>query len=346
MTYPSASNLTPADPLDGQASRVIVRTVVARVVGSVPGRVRKVARRSIRRLARQPWAAPSARAVNNKLRRMGLRRVSARKVTVTAPVNVSIIVPIYNVEAYLDECLDSLQCQTHSSIEIVVVDDGSPDGSLRIAQEHAEQDFRIVIVRQPNGGLGAARNTGIKNARGNYLTFVDSDDRLPKDAIQNLFAAAAAESAIIVGPLVRFDETRRWAPHWVSELHKRRLRGIRLVDFPELVRNNYSVGKLYRRTWWLAQDCWFREGVAYEDQPLITELYGRAPSIEVITPVVYEYRRRIDGSSISQQTSTLKDLEARVVAWHLAGTPCAERSPRSRSRPGCTPCSTCTSTGI
>lgn len=286
--------------------------VVASVVGSFRGRVRRFARRSIRRVARQPWAAPGARALNDRLRRLGLRR------SATAKITVSVILPIYNVEAYLDECLDSLQHQRNVSLEIIVVDDGSPDGSLRIAQEHAGRDPRIVIVHQLNRGLGAARNTGVRHACGTYLTFVDSDDRLPRDALRSLVGAASSGSAMIVGPLMRFDGSHRWAPHWVSELHRERRRGIRIADFPELVRNNYSVGKLYRRTWWLDQDCWFREGVAYEDQPLITELYGRATSIDVITEVVYEYRRREDGSSISQQTATLEDLKARVLAWHLS----------------------------
>src|SRR5512139_3799743 len=93
---------------------------------------------------------------------------------------ISVVVPFYNVEAYLAECLDSLVDQTFDDFEVLLVDDGSPDGSRAIAERYAAADPRLRVVTRPNGGLGAARNTGIREARGRYLTFVDSDDVVPR----------------------------------------------------------------------------------------------------------------------------------------------------------------------
>ena len=99
--------------------------------------------------------------------------------TSNAPQNptLSIIIPVYNVEDYLDACLDSLEAQTFTNIEMVCVNDGSPDGSRDILTKRQSQDPRIVIVDKPNGGLSSARNAGINAARGTYIGFLDADDR-------------------------------------------------------------------------------------------------------------------------------------------------------------------------
>ncbi len=228
---------------------------------------------------------------------------------------VSVIVPVYNVEAYLDECLTSLRNQRYRQLEILVVDDGSPDGSLAIAERHAAEDSRVRIIRQPNGGLGAARNAGIKHATGAYLTFVDSDDVVPPLAIGAMVGSAERTgSDMVVGAALRFNSRRRWQMEWV-ELHREARLHFPVKEFPEIIRNNYTWGKLYRTSFWKASALWFREGVAYEDQPLITQLYVRAAGIDVLPAIVYEWRQRGDESSLSQQTHTLRDLQDRVSAW-------------------------------
>ena len=232
---------------------------------------------------------------------------------------ISIILPIYNVEDYLVECLDSIADQTFGHYELVVVDDGSPDGSRKIAEGYAAADPRIRILTRENGGLGAARNTGIRAARGRFLTFVDSDDVLPRNALLSLVESAKATgSDIVVGAIRRFDSTRAWQPEWVDEVHFAPRTGVRIEDFLPLIRNLYTVDKLYRHEFWKNQGIWFREGVAYEDQPIITQLYARANGIDVLTEVVYDYRSRDDRSSISQQTASLNDLRDRVAAWHVS----------------------------
>src|SRR5919198_645962 len=102
---------------------------------------------------------------------------------------LSVVVPIYNVEDYLDECLRSLAAQTFGDFEAVLVDDGSTDDSAAIAQRFADADPRFRVVRQANGGLGSARNTGTAEARGDYLAFLDSDDVLPREAYARLIGA-------------------------------------------------------------------------------------------------------------------------------------------------------------
>lgn len=243
---------------------------------------------------------------------------------------VSVIVPIYNVEDYLEECLDSLAAQTYGNYEVLVVDDGSLDGSRAIAERYAAADHRVTIVTRPNGGLGAARNTGVRTARGKYLTFLDSDDTLPPYALGLLVDKAQETGAdITVGALRRFDSNRSWLPTWVERVHLEQRTLARVEEFLPLLRNLYTCDKLFSTSFWREQDLWFREGVAYEDQPLVTQLYARARRIAVVDDVVYNYRARDDKSSISQQTASLKDLRDRIAAWHASRDALLDVVPRT-----------------
>lgn len=111
---------------------------------------------------------------------------------------VSIIVPVYNVEKYLDRCMQSLLNQTLSDIEIIMVDDGSPDRCPQMCDEYAAKDRRVRVIHKENGGLGLARNTGLDAATGEYVAFVDSDDFTSVEAYENLFKAAEENGADIV----------------------------------------------------------------------------------------------------------------------------------------------------
>ena len=94
---------------------------------------------------------------------------------------ISIVSPVFNVEKFLARCLDSLVNQTLSDIEIILVDDGSPDNSGRICDEYAKKDDRVIVIHKENGGVSSARNVGIDKAKGKYICFVDSDDYVSKD---------------------------------------------------------------------------------------------------------------------------------------------------------------------
>ncbi len=101
-------------------------------------------------------------------------------------IKLSIIVPIYNVEEYLRKCLDSLMAQTYSNLEIILIDDGSPDNCGVICDEYKERDSRFVVIHKPNGGLSTAWNCGLDRATGDYLTFVDSDDWVDVDYFEQI----------------------------------------------------------------------------------------------------------------------------------------------------------------
>lgn len=111
---------------------------------------------------------------------------------------VSVIVPVYNVRRYLEVCLDSLLCQTWPGLEIILVDDGSDDGSEWICDEYATRDSRIRVIHQPNAGSANAKNAGLDAARGDYIAFADSDDWVEPDWIEKMMSAAAAGNADVV----------------------------------------------------------------------------------------------------------------------------------------------------
>lgn len=111
---------------------------------------------------------------------------------------VSIVVPVYNVEKYLPKCLNSLVNQTYTHTEIVVVNDGSTDGSLQILKEFADKDPRIKIVNKPNGGLSSARNAGVAVASGEYIWHVDSDDYAEPDGLEQMMTAALRDNSDVV----------------------------------------------------------------------------------------------------------------------------------------------------
>lgn len=113
-------------------------------------------------------------------------------------IKVSIIVPIYNIEKYLRKCLDSIKAQTFTDFEVVMVNDGTPDSSAEIAREYVESDSRFRLINQENGGVGAARNTGLKNANGEYIVFVDGDDAIRENHLEKLTASAASCNPDIV----------------------------------------------------------------------------------------------------------------------------------------------------
>ena len=99
---------------------------------------------------------------------------------------LSIIVPVYNVQRYLDDCVKSILCQEMTDFELILVDDGSPDESPRICDEWAKKDLRVKVIHKKNGGLSDARNCGMEAAIGDYVWFVDSDDLITKNALQNI----------------------------------------------------------------------------------------------------------------------------------------------------------------
>jgi CDP-glycerol glycerophosphotransferase len=229
---------------------------------------------------------------------------------------VSFVVPVHNVEAYLDECLRSVAGQTVGDFEVVMVDDGSTDGSAEIAERHAERDGRLRLVRQANRGLGHARNTGVRAAEGEFLFFVDSDDRLPPDALELLLEALdRTGSDFATGNIHRFNSRRTWPAAFLKRTFFRRRYRTHVERFRWLLSDRMAQNKLWRRSFWEEHALRFPEGVLHEDIPVVLPAHFLARSVDVISRPVYLYRERDDGApSITQRRTEIRTLRDRLAA--------------------------------
>lgn len=231
---------------------------------------------------------------------------------------VSVVVPAYGVEAWIAECLRSLVKQTWTRWEAVVVDDGSLDRSGAIADEWARRDARIRVVHAANGGLGAARNLGLRHAKGDYLTFLDSDDVLPPTAYQAMAESLQRTgSDFVTGSIVRWEDGRLDEPPWMRRLHRPARTSITAAEHPEILGDVFAWNKMFRRSWWDAAELSWPERVRYEDQPTTTRAFLRG-RFDVLDSIVYHWRIREDGTSITQQRGTTTDLRDRWETKRMA----------------------------
>lgn len=227
---------------------------------------------------------------------------------------VTVVVPVYQAEPYLDECLTTLRAQTHDRMQVVVVDDGSTDGSRGVYERHAAADGRIEVVRQDNRGLGAARNVGIARARGDYLTFLDADDTLPPNAYERMVAVLEETgSDFATGGVLRVSSGRRSTPAWIREVHAQARRGVRIDDFPRAVMDVIACNRMFRTSSWRSLGLSFPEGVAYEDHVPMMTAYVRG-RFDVLRETTYLWRIREDHTSIGQQKHTVDNLRDRLEA--------------------------------
>ncbi|WBB96475.1 glycosyltransferase family 2 protein [Solwaraspora sp. WMMA2080] len=216
---------------------------------------------------------------------------------------VSVVVPVYNTEKWLAEALGSIEGQPgRDLVEVIVVDDGSTDGSAEIAQRYATQATAVRYVRQDNAGLGAARNHGVRLATGRYLAFLDSDDIYPDGALSHLTGLADHhEAAIAVGDMQGLPP--RPNPAWRREL----LIGERVVEHiahaPDLVGNPSACNKIFRRDLVDAVGVTFTEGTAFEDVLFTIPLLARSPRTILTPRLSYLYRQRGDNSSLMDSRS-------------------------------------------
>lgn len=236
-----------------------------------------------------------------------LRRPSA------PPPRLSVIVPVYNVGAYVAECLDSILEQDFEDLEVVVVDDGSTDHSGEVAQEYAARLPKIRLSRTANHGLGAARNLAVSKARGYYLTFVDSDDTVPPEAFSRMVETLdKSGSDFAVGTLRRNLAGEHSTPRWQRRLHQRRRVGVHIDEFPEILSDVFACNKTFRRDFWDRAELNFPVSTRYEDQVTLTKAYLAAKTFDVIKRPVYLWRIREDSTSITQRRHEIDDLRDRM----------------------------------
>jgi len=232
---------------------------------------------------------------------------------------ISVVVPVYNVERYLAECLDSILGQSWRELEVIVVDDGSTDSSGRIADEYAARDPRVHVVHTGNHGLGAARNEGLRHVTGELLAFCDSDDVIPPKAYATMARRLEQhpDSEFATGSIVRWEADGLHEPPWMRRLHAGQGHQLVIEDLPEILGDVFAWNKLFRSAFWERAGLAWPEGIRYEDQPTVTRAFLEARMFEVLPDIVYHWRIRTDGSSITQQRSSLQDLEDRLITKRM-----------------------------
>jgi CDP-glycerol glycerophosphotransferase len=210
---------------------------------------------------------------------------------------LSIVVPVYRVEPYLRGCLDSVLAEPAAGIEVVAVDDASPDGSGEIADEYAARDPRVRVVHlSANGGLGPARNAGLDRAAGEYVWFVDSDDWLPAGAVPAVLArlASARPDVLIVDHVMAYTDGST-SPGMSGDVLAGLTGPVRLAEHPRLLRLAQSAcTKVARRAFLEEIKLRFSPGW-YEDSAFSHPLLMAAGHIEVLDQVCYCYRQRDTG---------------------------------------------------
>ena len=237
---------------------------------------------------------------------------------------VTIIVPVYNAYKYIERCMLSITNQTHSALQIIFVNDGSTDGSGDLCDSFAERDERIEVIHRTNGGVSAARNIGLEQVRGEWISFVDSDDYISPYYIEEMLAAAKDGCDIVVCRSVKVldSATAETAP-FQRLPHSRRITGYEasVQHFGENAHIlNLSWGKLIRAHLW--------EGLRYPEEITIGEdmfvshsLYYNARYVVIMDSVLYAYVQS-DGSLLRREFTTTRFdvLDAWEAAVHLFET--------------------------
>lgn len=227
---------------------------------------------------------------------------------------ISVIVPVYKVKDYLDECVKSILCQTYANIEVVLVDDGSPDECPRMCDEWAKEDERVKVVHKKNGGLSSARNAGLNVASGEYICFIDSDDFICNDAIQSLYDRIKGDESvgIVSGMIYRYQDGE------ISVFHEKwNIKEEKVIPSDNFLmetmsqRTSYTVwNKLYRKL--AIGKTRFREGRNNEDTLFMYDL-GKNMSKQKLSMVeiphyVYNYRYREDSICTTTKTPLAIDV--------------------------------------
>jgi len=217
-------------------------------------------------------------------------------------IKISVIIPVYNVENYLRQCLDSIINQTLKEIEIICINDGSTDSSKQILEEYALKDERIKIINQKNKGVSAARNTGIDAATGEYIGFVDSDDWVKLDAYEKLYNKITREDVDIVFSRYNYvfeDGRIEHNPNYFKELDEIKINSI--DENLELLKISPSIWtKIFKKSFILDNKIRFPEGVLAEDLFFIVQYLLKANGIVYLNNYFsYNYRIRDSGEEKS-----------------------------------------------
>lgn len=216
---------------------------------------------------------------------------------------VSIIIPVYNGEKYLVECLDTIQNQTYTNLEIICINDGSKDRSLNILKEYQKEDNRFVVIDQKNGGQSKARNEGIRRSTGKYIAFVDCDDFIELDMIEKMVLKAEKTNAdiVITNFLLYFEDTGRYESYRDEVLYYTLNNTVFTInECPEIIKYVGVWDKLFKRDFLKQNTLFFWENMIYEDHLYSVEAEVYAKRISLIPEHLYYYRKNA-GESITDK---------------------------------------------
>lgn len=219
---------------------------------------------------------------------------------ISTGARVSIIVPVFNKEKYLRDCIESLRSQTYRDIEIILIDDGSVDGSWEIINKYSRLDVRIIALHQDNAGVCVARNNGLNHVSGKWISFVDADDALPTNSIETLVAHADKHNAdLVIGNFTRVQGTDEFFVHEYDD---------DFINHNILTRIDAgrTWGQLYKSEIIREHQIRFIDGLAYsEDYVFLTNYCLYIKSLEYISDSVYYYR--INSDSVTYHPDIIKN---------------------------------------
>ena len=221
---------------------------------------------------------------------------------------LSIIIPVYNAEKYLPACLDSVLGQSFGDFEVILVDDGSKDGSLVLINEWAQKDGRVKVFHKENGGVSSARNYGLSKASGEYICFVDSDDELPEGALEKLMARTAPGIDFVMGGYEMFDESGALTYSIEERVESTLSRedAVKQMYKPDYyIYWGFICSKLYKRSIIEKNNLRFDEDIFFTEDRLFTVNYlaNLSGRIQVFTEPVYKYINRTSGAMTSMHMS-------------------------------------------
>lgn len=218
---------------------------------------------------------------------------------------ISVIVPIYNVEKYINKCIDSIINQTYKNIEIILIDDGSTDSCCKICDEYEKKDNRIKVIHQENAGLSEARNAGIKVSKGEYLAFVDGDDYILEDMLQYLYDLInETNSEISVCNFIRYWGDDKQLVEYDIAREKIVLNKIQALK--EILKNDllksFAWNKLYKKS--VFEDVRYPKGMKMEDVATTYKLISNSEKIVIGKMPKYYYVQR-EGSILSTNSTSM-----------------------------------------
>ena len=222
----------------------------------------------------------------------------------------SVIIPVYNVEAYLIECLNSVLDQTFEDWEAICVNDGSTDNSVAILAEYGHKDSRFKIFSQSNGGLSAARNTGLKTATGEYVLFLDSDDWLEGDALEKVSESLTDEDLLCFSGRRYFEKEGKH--HEADQLKAcTYTTGMDYYNENALQPRDFAfecvVLRAYKRSFLMDNHLWFKVGIFHEDDLYTPMACFYAKKVRQVTACLYNYRVRANSITTTSNVKRLRD---------------------------------------